>query len=112
MPSRKIIGIGKRSRMAFGPSSQPTPTSKKVYNMKMTVAEVMGLLEGQNPDAIVVMAGDEEGNYYSTISGIEGDLYMNDDGDVGYNTMNQELRDEGYTDDDLVVGEPCVVLYP
>lgn len=78
----------------------------------MKVFELIELLEKCNQEAIVIMAGDEEGNYYNDVSGIDEPLYMDGDGNIGFNSITPELREQGYGDDDLVVGEECVVLFP
>ena len=78
----------------------------------MIVSELMDILENCNPEAEVYMAGDDEGNYYNSVSGIDEELYINENGDIGFNCLTQELREEGYTDEDLVIGKECVVLLP
>jgi len=78
----------------------------------MTVSQLMDILENCNPEALVVMAGDPEGNYYSEPVNVDKDLYINESGDVGFNTMTPELRKQGFTDMDLIVGKECVVLTP
>jgi hypothetical protein len=78
----------------------------------MTVSQLMDVLENCNPDAVVIMVGDEEGNYYCRVSDVDENLYINEDGEVGFNCITQELRDNGYSDEDLVVGEECVALTP
>jgi len=78
----------------------------------MKVSQLMDILENCNPDAEVIMAGDEEGNYYCNIESVDDDLYIDEDGNVGFNSITPELREEGFSDEDLVVGKECVVLIP
>jgi hypothetical protein len=78
----------------------------------MIVRKLMDILENCNPDAEVVMAGDPEGNYYSHVGSVDEDLYINEDGEVGFNCITPELREQGFTDEDLITGKECVVLIP
>ena len=76
----------------------------------MKVSQLMDILENCNPDAEVIMAGDPEGNYYGSVSGVDEDLYFNEEGEVGFNSITPELRERGFSDEDLIVGKECVVL--
>ena len=79
----------------------------------MRVSELIELLEDHNPEALVIMAGDPEGNdYYTTPVTVDGPLYINEEGEVGFNSITPELEEQGYTDEDLIIGEECVVLIP
>ena len=78
----------------------------------MKVSQLMDILERCNQDAEVIMTGDEEGNYYSSVESVDSELYIDEDGNVGFNSITPELREEGFGDEDLVVGKECVVLIP
>jgi hypothetical protein len=81
----------------------------------MIVKELIKLLQEQNQDAIVVMAKDAEGNSYSPISSLWGGAYLPDStwsGTAGLLTLTAEDIEAGYGEDDLVDGDPAVILCP
>lgn len=82
----------------------------------MKIKELMELLKGFDPDTIVVMSKDAEGNGYSPLTEISsGDNYVAENswsGYVGPPELTDELRDEGYSEEDIVDGVPCIVLWP
>lgn len=87
----------------------------------MTVNELIATLvqlqaEGHGAN-IVVIAKDGEGNNYSPLADVdESHVYMADStwsGDIGYAALTDELREMGYTDDDVMAdGKPALILWP
>ena len=93
----------------------------------LKVRELMELLKVVNPDLVVILQDDPEGNGYRLLSGI-------DDGDdnlsfvpknaahperggmmeVAYRTLTPALEADGYDKEDVALPEhiPCVVLFP
>lgn len=85
----------------------------------MKVSDLITELQTCNPDAIVVMSADEEGNSYSPLSAFS-DIYnyipeSTWSGGISIRELTPELEEEGYTEDDVLEDEdsvPCVVLWP
>ena len=87
---------------------------------RYTVAEMMDILSQMDPNAIVILARDAEGNGYYEFDSIDSDgtMYIPDrlgHGEIKYAVLTDEMKDNGYGSDDLAEtgqGIPCVVLYP
>lgn len=87
----------------------------------MTIRELIERLSHEDPDSLVVLSKDEEGNGYlpmraigSNCVYIEGDGYS---GEVRLHTLTDELRRQGYTDEDVFSSDDidarrAVVLWP
>lgn len=82
----------------------------------MKVKELIKLLQKENPERIVVMASDAEGNSYSPLDGISTAAYKAEttwSGEVGLEKLSEEDRAAGYTEEDVLEGgKPCVILHP
>lgn len=85
----------------------------------MTVDELRKELEGADGSCIVVMSSDGEGNSYSPLADVDHEhVYVADStwsGDIYYPTLTDELRQHGYTDEDVYAGDdavPARVLWP
>lgn len=77
------------------------------------VSELIEALEGFNPDAVVVLSRDEEGNGYDTLYSLEEMMYDPRHRQIGYAKITPEMRKMGYTEEDtLPDGVPAVVLWP
>lgn len=80
----------------------------------MTVAELQKILADCNPNDLVVMSTDEEGNYFHTLYTYGEAMYL--DNEVGLRELTHELVDKGYTEDDVLSDAdgavPCIVLWP
>lgn len=80
----------------------------------MKVVELMDILNSVDQDAEVVMASNEEGTGYHIVNSVDsnsnfiGDYYV----EIGVAELTDELLEQGYTEDDLLDGEPCIVLWP
>lgn len=82
----------------------------------MTVAELIELLKDENPERIVIMSSDAEGNSHSPLSSFWSGAYRADttwSGDVGMESIGDEDRAAGFTDEDLLNdGVPALILSP
>jgi hypothetical protein len=85
----------------------------------MTVKELIELLEGFDPSALVIMAKDSEGNEYSPLAGAyDNTTYIPDStysGSAKIRELTPELILEGYTEDDTYNdddGVSAIVVYP
>lgn len=73
------------------------------------------MLKGEDPDALVIMQRDAEGNGYSPFSGYWRGAYEAETtwrGHAGIASLTEELREQGYSEDDVVRGHKAVVLKP
>jgi hypothetical protein len=83
----------------------------------MKVKELIKILKKENQEAIVIMSSDGEGNRYSPLSGFsDANTYEATctwEGEVGYSELTQELKDDGYTQEDVITdGAPALILLP
>ena len=79
----------------------------------MTVEELIAELSRLDPQALVILQRDSEGNGYSPLHGAEGNgAWDKKNREYGYADLTLELRKEGYSQEDCVEGVPAVVLYP
>ncbi len=79
----------------------------------MIVSELIDILEAMNPDSIIVMSGDSEGNYYNELREIDDVVFDKREQEIGYSELTEDLIKQGYTDEDLIEdGVPAVCLWP
>lgn len=82
----------------------------------MTVKELIAKLQQVEPDRIVILQKDSEGNGYSPLSGIDDNAVYQPEttwrGEVKMQELTDELRRQGYSEEDTGDGQPCLVLYP
>lgn len=77
----------------------------------MTVRELIERLKQEDPDRVVVLSQDAEGNGFDTLHTVEAMAYS--DGEVGYQILTPEMKKQGYTEEDLMPdGTPALVLWP
>jgi hypothetical protein len=76
----------------------------------LTVGELMTELAKYEPDTIIVLSRDPEGNGYSPAYNCEGMNY--EDGEVGYGELTEDLKDAGYGEEDIRSGVPALVIWP
>jgi len=77
------------------------------------VWEFIELLRECNPNAIVVMSSDAEGNNYDTLRDLEELMYDPNERWVGYAELTDGLREQGYGEEDVMEdGIEAVVLWP
>lgn len=75
----------------------------------MKVKELIEKLKAVDPDMLVVMSSDAEGNGFHPLEDAETGGYA--DGEVGLLELTEELKAKGYSEED-VRGEPAMVLWP
>lgn len=82
----------------------------------MTVKELIEQLQKiENKDRIVIMSKDAEGNDYSPLYDLSEKSYKAETtwyGEVSPEFLTDEMKDEGWTDEDIKGGEPALVLGP
>ena len=80
----------------------------------MKVSELIDLLETVDPDKIVVMSSDSEGNYYHELLDFDGDVVFDSrEGEIGYSQLTEELIKDGYGEEDLIEdGVSAVCFWP
>lgn len=77
----------------------------------MNVKELIEKLQAFDPDCLVVMASDTEGNSYDILYGVWECSYK--DGEARIRALTPALRNVGYTEEDLMEGgENAVCLQP
>lgn len=77
----------------------------------MTNKQLIAKLSKLDPNLIVVMASDSEGNGFSPLSSLDtGCSYK--DGEVGLKELTPQDVKNGYSEEDVLKGKPAVVLYP
>lgn len=83
--------------------------------MAMTVADLLAYLQTQPPEALVVLAQDEEGNGYSPLASAWAGAYAAAttwSGEMGLAALTPEDLLSGATEEDVVQGVPAVCLVP
>ena len=104
-----------RTSQQTRPGERPTRRGF-LWSDRMTVAELIRLLSGFEPDRIVVMAKDAEGNNYSPLHGMWAGKYRAETtwyGPVGLEGIDEEMMQQGYTDEDVMTdGEKALILTP
>lgn len=82
----------------------------------MTVRELIALLSVEDPERLVVMAKDAEGNYYSPLHGTWAGAYKARStwsGEVGFEYLTEAEIIQGYGEGDVVTdGVPALILTP
>lgn len=81
----------------------------------VTVKEFIEILQQQDQNRVVVMSKDGEGNNFSPFAEIGRSAYKPDStwsGEVGLEKLTDELKAEGYGEEDVVDGVPALVLWP
>lgn len=81
----------------------------------MKVKELIEQLQKVDPERIVIMSSDSEGNSYSPLSDFWEGAYLADttwSGEVGFEKLTLELKEEGYDEEDILEGEKCIVMCP
>lgn len=82
----------------------------------MKVIELIEILRKENPNHIVVISIDPEGNRLRKITASEGDaMYMDYGSHIDYTELTPAMIEQGYTKEDMYQGnggQACVVLWP
>lgn len=82
----------------------------------MTVAELIVKLQQVDGNRLVILQKDSEGNGYSPLDGADDNAVYEPlttwRGEVKMQRLTNDLRRQGYSDEDIGEGQPCLVLYP
>ncbi len=81
----------------------------------MKVKELLEILSTVDPERLVIMAKDPEGNGYSPLSSYWEGAYVADttwSGEVGLETLTEEDRKQGYSEEDVKEGVKAIILTP
>lgn len=74
----------------------------------MIVKELIEILEDVDGDTIVLMSN---GDDTFELEFVDTELVMDDDGEIGFSEMTDELEDAGYDEEDVIDdGFPIVLL--
>jgi len=81
----------------------------------MRVKDLIEALSKLDPELLVVLAQDEEGNGYDKLGDIDDNFVFNDDHEARLHHLTPELEEHGWTESDVDNGPEfirCVVLGP
>jgi len=79
----------------------------------MKVKELIKLLQKTDPNRLVVMSCDAEGNGYSVLAGGNEIAFNEEEGEVGLEFLTEKDEAQGYSDEDVMHdGKPAFVLCP
>jgi hypothetical protein len=81
------------------------------------VKELIEALKGADPEAVVILSRDPEGNGFETLCDIETEnqVWSDEWGEIGFKELTPELIDDGYGEEDLCHEDDaveCIVLWP
>lgn len=79
----------------------------------VTVKELIARLSELDPDAVVIMQRDREGNGYAPCEGAEGNgAWDDEEQEYGYAALTPALEEKGFGQEDIIAGVPAVVIWP
>lgn len=82
----------------------------------MKVKDLIKELKKVDPERLVIMARDGEGNSYTPLTGFWEGMYKPDStysGEVGLESLSEEDKRTGWTDEDVMLdGEKAIILKP
>jgi hypothetical protein len=80
----------------------------------MTVKELIKRLQTQDPDRLVIMASDSEGNDFAALAEEGSFSCCRFDGErTGLEELTEWHKERGYTEEDVMTtGKPALVLWP
>jgi len=81
----------------------------------LTVESLIDILRQFNPERVVIIAKDPEGNEYSPLSEVTTAAYVPETswyGVIGLEELTEDFEGLGYTVEDVVDGIPCIILDP
>ena len=91
------------------------PVEEQKNKVSMKIKELIKLLEKEDPDRIVIMASDAEGNSYSPLSSVWTAAYKAENtwsGEVGLEILTEEDIKRGYSEEDVLKGKKAIVFSP
>jgi hypothetical protein len=84
--------------------------------MAMVVRELIEQLQKEDPERLVVMSKDSEGNSFSPLYQYTTDAYRAETtwrGEIGLEELTEEAKKSGYTEEDVIEdGQKALVLWP
>ena len=79
----------------------------------MKVKDLIKLLQEEDPERLVIIASDAEGNDYNEFDGFWTAAYDKKNREVGLEGLTEELIERGYSDEDVMEdGIPALVFSP
>jgi hypothetical protein len=78
----------------------------------MTVKELIKELQQIDPERLVVVASDPEGNSFDTLESWSTAAYDKEAREVGLEKLTEEDIKAGYGEEDVKDGVPCIVIWP
>jgi len=78
----------------------------------MTVKELIKKLQEYDPDRIVVLSSDSEGNHYDTAYSIGTGSFNEEDNQFGLEELTEEDKKAGYCEEDVIEGVPALCIWP
>jgi len=79
----------------------------------MKIKELIEKLSKMDPELLVVLSSDEEGNSYLPARVVDSGMSYKD-GEIGYRRLTAKLKKQGYGEADICAKDatPCVVIWP
>lgn len=79
----------------------------------MKVKKLIEILQREDPEKLVVLSGYTEENYFYRVRSIEDNyLFNEEEGSIGIQKLTSKLKGAGYSEEDIGIGDPCIVLWP
>jgi hypothetical protein len=80
----------------------------------MKISHLITKLKKLDPDALVVLSKDPEGNGFDICSDVvEGYKFDREEREIGLESLTEQAVEDGYSEEDVMEdGERCVVLWP
>jgi len=79
----------------------------------MKVKELLNLLKDEDPERLIILPIDPEGNGYNQLDEISRMAYNPETEEIGIEELTDELRAEKYTERDVIKdGQKALVFYP
>jgi hypothetical protein len=78
----------------------------------MNKNELIKRLEQIEGNPIIVLSRNAEGNGFNELSDIELSSYDHSTREIGLIELTDELREEGYSEEDVLEGEKAIILWP
>lgn len=79
----------------------------------ITVKRLIEMLEEEDPNKVIIMSSDPEGNSFAPFHEFSHQSYDEDNSEVGLEKLTPSLAQMGYTKEDVKEnGLPCLVFWP
>lgn len=78
----------------------------------MNVRQLIKKLQKEDPERLVILASDAEGNSYDTLHDVYTAAWNKQDREIGLEKITAKDLENGYTEEDIVKGIPALVLTP